>query len=103
MRYGTSGIVNTGQGSQFTAEEFTSAVLGQGCKLSMAGRGAWRDNVFVERLWRSVNYKRVYLKAYDSVGDARADVALYMTWYTAGRPDSSLGRITPDEMRFIDM
>ena len=96
-RYGTPEIVNTDQGSQFTAEEFTSTVLGQGCKLSMDGRGAWRDNVFVERLWRSVKYERVYLKAYDSVSEARADVALYMTWYNAGRPHSSLGRITPDE------
>ena len=97
VRYGTPEIVNTDQGSQFTAEEFTSTVLGKGCKLSMDGRGAWRDNVFVERLWRSVKYERVYLKAYGSVSEARADVALYMTWYNAGRPHSSLGRITPDE------
>ena len=97
VRYGTPGIVNTDQGSQFTAEEFTSTVLGQGCKLSMDGRGAWRDNVFVERLWRSVKYERVYLKAYDSVSEARADVAHYLAWYNAGRPHSSLGRITPDE------
>jgi putative transposase len=66
-RYGTPEIVNTDQGSQFTAEEFTDAVLKQRCKLSMDGRGAWRDNVFVERLWRSVKYERVYLKAYDGV------------------------------------
>ena len=64
-RYGTPEIVNTDQGSQFTAEEFTQTVLVQGCKLSMDGRGAWRDNVFVERLWRSVKYERVYLKAYE--------------------------------------
>ncbi|MSQ20716.1 MAG: IS3 family transposase, partial [Betaproteobacteria bacterium] len=66
-RHGTPEIVNTDQGSQFTATEFTDAVLAKGCKLSMDGRGAWRDNVFVERLWRSVKYERVYLKAYDSV------------------------------------
>ena len=96
-RYGTPEIVNTDQGSQFTAEEFTRVVLDQGCKLSMDGRGAWRDNVFVERLWRSVKYERVYLKAYDSVSAARADIADYLAWYNTHRSHSSLGRITPDE------
>ena len=96
-RYGTPEIVNTDQGSQFTALEFTEVVLARGCKLSMDGRGAWRDNVFVERLWRSVKYERVYLKAYDSVSAARADIADYLTWYNAHRPHSSLERLTPDE------
>ena len=96
-RYGAPDIVNTDQGSQFTAEEFTSVVLAKGCKLSMDGRGAWRDNVFVERLWRSVKYERVYLKAYDSVSAARADVADYFGWYNTHRPHSSLERLTPDE------
>ena len=96
-RYGTPEIVNTDQGSQFTAEEFTRVVLDQGCKLSMDGRGAWRDNVFVERLWRSVKYERVYLKAYDSVSAARTDIAEYLSWYNTHRSHSSLGRITPDE------
>jgi putative transposase len=96
-RYGTPEIVNTDQGSQFTAEEFTRVVLDQGCKLSMDGRGAWRDNVFVERLWRSVKYERVYLKAYDSVSAARADIADYLAWYNTHRSHSSLGRNTPDE------
>ncbi len=80
-QYGAPEIVNTDQGSQFTAEEFTSVVLAAGAKLSMDGRGAWRDNVFVERLWRSVKYERVYLKAYDCVSAARTDVADYLTWY----------------------
>ena len=96
-RYGTPEIVNTDQGSQFTAEEFTDAVLGKGCQLSMDGRGAWRDNVFVERLWRSVKYERVYLKAYDSVSAARADIAQYLGWYNAHRSHSSLDKFTPDE------
>jgi transposase InsO family protein len=73
VRWGTPDIVNTDQGSQFTATEFTDVVLAQGCQLSMDGRGAWRDNVFVERLWRSVKYERVYLRAYDSVSAARSD------------------------------
>jgi putative transposase len=96
-RWGTPEIVNTDQGSQFTATEFTDAVLGKGCKLSMDGRGAWRDNVFVERLWRSVKYERVYLKAYDSVSAARADIADYMGWYNTARAHSSLDDFTPDE------
>jgi putative transposase len=90
-------IVNTDQGGQFTATEFAEAVLAKGCKLGMDGRGAWRDNVFVERLWRSVKYERVYLKAYDSVSAARADIADYLGWYNAGRAHSSLDDFTPDE------
>jgi len=100
-RYGVPEIVNTDQGSQFTAEEFTSVVLGRSCKLSMDGRGAWRDNVFVERLWRSVKYERVYLKAYDGVSAARADIADYMNWYNTHRPHSSLERLTPHQ-KYLD-
>jgi putative transposase len=96
-RYGTPEIVNTDQGSQFTAEEFTGVVLAMSCRLSMDGRGAWRDNVFVERLWRSVKYERVYLKAYDSVSAARADIAEYLDWYNVHRAHSSLERFTPNE------
>jgi putative transposase len=96
-RWGTPDIVNVDQGSQFTATEFTDVVLAQGCELSMDGRGAWRDNVFVERLWRSVKYERVYLRAYDSVSAARTDIAEYIDWYNAGRAHSSLDEATPDE------
>ena len=96
-RYGTPEIVNTDQGSQFTAEDFTRSVLDCGCKLSMDGRGAWRDNVFVERLWRSVKYERVYLKVYDAVSAARSDIADYLDWYNAHRPHSSVERLTPAE------
>ncbi len=97
-RYGKPEIVNTDQGSQFTAEEFTDAVLDNGCKLSMDGRGAWRDNVFVERLWRSVKYERVYLMAYDSVAAARTSIAQYFDWYNTERPHSSLERVTPEQV-----
>ena len=96
-RYGIPEIVNTDQGSQFTAEEFTQAVLGRGAKLSMDGRGAWRDNVFVERLWRTVKYERVYKMAYDSVSDAKNDIATYLDWYNNRRPHSSLADWTPDQ------
>jgi putative transposase len=102
-RYGAPEIVNTDQGSQFTATQFTEVVMAAGCQLSMDGRGAWRDNVFVERLWRSVKYERVYLKAYDSVGAARADIADYLDWYNRARPHSRLNRLTPDEMYFASL
>ncbi len=97
-RHGMPEIVNTDQGSQFTAHEFVQAVKDRGCKLSMDGRGAWRDNIFVERLWRSVKYERVYLHAYDSVSQARASIMQYMDWYNRLRPHSSLNKRTPDEV-----
>ena len=103
VRFGVPEIVNTDQGSQFTAEDFTTAVLDKGCALSMDGRGAWRDNVFVERLWRSVKYERVYLKAYDSVGAARTDIADYVGWHNGHRPHSRLERRTPDEAYLATM
>lgn len=96
-RYGVPQIINTDQGSQFTAEDFTTAVLKRGCKLSMDGRGAWRDNVFVERLWRSVKYECVYLKAYDGVSAARADIARYLDWFNTQRPHSSIQDLTPHQ------
>ena len=102
-RWGIPEIVNTDQGSQFTATEFTDVVLAQGCQLSMDGRGAWRDNVFVERLWRSVKYERVYLKAYDGVSAARAYIADYMGWYNAASAHSRLGDFTPDEHYFANL
>jgi len=96
-RHGSPEIVNTDQGSQFTADEFVQAVKNNGCKISMDGRGAWRDNVIVERLWKSVKYERVYLYAYDSVIEARKSITEYMDWYNKFRPHSSLGRKTPEE------
>ena len=102
-RWGTPDIVNTDQGSQFTASEFTDAVLAQGCELSMDGRGAWRDNVFVERLWRTIKYEEVYLRAYDSVSDARLRLGSYIEFYNTRRPHSSLGAKTPDEFYFATL
>ena len=97
VRFGKPAIVNTDQGSQFTAQEFVDAVLGNGVRLSMDGRGAWRDNVFIERLWRTVKYERVYLRAYPSVSAARADIAEYIDWYNGKRGHSSLGGQTPNQ------
>lgn len=96
-RYGVPEIVNTDQGSQFTAEEFTHAVLSRGVRLSMDGKGAWRDNVFVERLWRTIKYERVYLLAYDGVTAAKTDIAQFIDWYNTERPHSSLDDQTPDQ------
>lgn len=96
-RFGKPEIVNTDQGSQFTAQHFVDAVLNQGVKLSMDGRGAWRDNVFVERVWRTIKYERVYLRAYDSVSVARKDIAQYIDWYNTPRGHSSLDDKTPEQ------
>jgi putative transposase len=99
-RYGEPEIFNTDQGSQFTSLEFTSVLNRAGVAISMDGKGAWRDNVLVERLWRTIKYEEVYLKAYDSVPEARASIARYLTFYNSGRPHSSLDGRTPDEAYF---
>lgn len=95
--FGAPEIVNTDQGSQFTAEEFIDAVKERGCKVSMDGRGAWRDNVFVERLWKTIKYEQVYLYAYENVREARRSIMEYFDWYNRLRPHSQLNRKTPDE------
>ena len=102
-KYGQPEIVNTDQGSQFTATDFTDAVLRRGLRLSMDGKGAWRDNVFVERVWRSVKYEEVYLKAYESVGHARRSIGDYINLYNQRRPHSSLEDRTPDEAYFATL
>ena len=101
-RYGKPEIFNTDQGSQFTSVAFTGLLQAKEIAISMDGRGAWRDNVFVERLWRSVKYEEVYLRAYDSVGDARASLGQdlggrYLDFYNSRRPHSSLGARTPEQ------
>jgi putative transposase len=96
-RYGVPEIVNTDQGSQFTAVTFVDAVEAKGSQLSMDGKGSWRDNVFVERLWKSVKYECVYLHAYDSVQEAKSSILEYFDLYNRNRPHSSLNRKTPDE------
>jgi len=99
-RYGRPEIFNTDQGSQFTSAAFTGLLLDNTIAISMDGRGAWRDNVFVERLWRSVKYEEVYLWAYDSVGEARASLGRYLDFYNRKRPHSSLAAQTPDRAYF---
>ena len=99
-KYGRPGIFNTDQGSQFTSAAFTGLLLENKITISMDGRGAWRDNVFVERLWRSVKYEEVYLRAYDSVAEARASIGRYLEFYNRKRPHSSLAARTPDHAYF---
>jgi len=99
-KYGKPEIFNTDQGSQFTSAAFTGLLLENAIAISMDGRGSWRDNVFVERLWRSVKYEEVYLHAYDSVADARDGLGRYLTFYNARRPHSSLDAATPDHAYF---
>jgi putative transposase len=102
-KYGQPEIFNTDQGSQFTSEAFTAALKEHGIEISMDGRGSWRDNVFVERLWRSIKYEEVYLHAYESVSQAKAGLGRYIGFYNAHRPHSSLDKRTPDEFYFATL
>jgi len=99
-KHGKPDIFNSDQGSQFTSQAFTCLLIDKKIALSMDGKGAWRDNVFVERLWKSVKYEEVYLRAYGSVGEARASLGRYLDFYNSLRPHSSLDRQTPDEAYF---
>ncbi len=98
--HGRPEIFNTDQGSQFTGEAFTGVLTRNAIAISMDGKDAWRDNVFVERLWRSVKYEEVYLRAYDTVAEARASIGRYLSFYNTRRPHSSLDRRTPDQAYF---
>ena len=99
-RHGKPDIFNSDQGSQFSGSAFTSVLIRHEIAISMDGRGAWRDNVFVERLWRSVKYEEVYLKAYSDVPEARASLGRYLTFYNGRRPHTALDRRTPDQAYF---
>jgi len=99
-RHGKPDIFNTDQGSQFTGAAFIGVLVNNDIAISMDGKGAWRDNVFVERLWRSVKYEEVYLKAYDNATEARASIGRYLDFYNRRRPHSSLDDKTPDQAYF---
>jgi putative transposase len=99
-RHGRPEVFNTDQGSQCTSHASTSVLLKAGIAISMDGRGSWRDNVFVERLWRSIKYEEVYLRAYDTVSEARASIGRSPAFYNGRRPHSSLDRQTPDQAYF---
>ena len=97
-RYGVPEIFNTDQGAQFTSDAFTGVLKDAGIKISMDGKGHWVDNVFVERLWRSLKYEEVYLKAYDTVAEARLGIGKYFQFYNRERRHQSLDRQTPDQV-----
>ena len=96
-RHGRPEIFNTDQGSQFTSPRFTGVLTGAGVRVSMDGRGRWMDNVFIERLWRSMKYECVYLHAFETGSEARAGLGRWITYYNADRPHSALGGRTPAE------
>jgi putative transposase len=98
--YGVPEILNTDQGSQFTGTAFVSLVQQHGIQISMDGKGSWRDNVFVERLWKSFKYEEVYLHAYDSVAEARQSLQRYFSFYNQRRPHRALDGRTPDMVYF---
>jgi putative transposase len=97
-RYGSPEIFNTDQGAVFTSEDFTGVLKQAGVDISMDGKGRWMDNVFVERLWRSVKYEEVYLKAYETVAEARQGIGTYFEFFNSERRHQSLNRQTPDQL-----
>jgi putative transposase len=97
-RCGVPGIFNTDQGAQFTAEDFVDALKAKGVLISMDGKGRWLDNVFVERLWRSVKYEEVYLHAYADVAEAKRGIGAYLDFFNEDRPHQALGYRTPSEI-----
>jgi len=103
VRYGRPEIFNTDQGSQFTSEDFTNVLKEVDIKISMDGKGRWTDNVFIERLWRSLKYEEVYLTAYDTIPQAREGIRRWMTFYNQRRKHQALDRRTPDNVYYTNM
>jgi putative transposase len=99
-RFGCPKIFNTDQGCQFTALAFTELLKRQGIAISMDGKGCWRDNIFIERFWKSLKYEEVYLRAYDSTSDAKHFIRRYVNFYNQVRPHTALARRTPDAVYF---
>ena len=98
--YDTPDIFNSDQGCQFASEEFTGVLKAHGNQISMDGKGCWMDNVFIERLWHSLKYEEVYLKAYDTVAHAQQSIGEWMNFYNQDRRYASLGRMTPDQVYY---
>lgn len=100
QRFGTPEIFNTDQGAQFTSADFLNVLRAHQIQISMDGQGCWRDNVFIERLWRSVKYEEVYLHAYETVSDVRAGLSRYFTFFNQRRPHGALRRATPNSVYY---
>jgi putative transposase len=101
--HGRPEIFNSDQGSQFTSDPFTDILITRDITISMDGKGAWRDNVFVERFWRTLKYEEAYLKAYESVAEARSSIGCYLEFYNTRRPHSALDRRTPDQAYYASL
>jgi putative transposase len=101
-KHGTPDIFNTDQGCQFTSKDFTNVLKDHGIQISMDGKGRWMDNVFIERLWRSLKYEEVYLHAYDSIPQAREGIRRWMAFYNQRRKHQALDRRTPDDVYYTD-
>jgi putative transposase len=99
-KHGRPEIFNSDQGSQFSGTAFTGVLIKNEIAISMDGKGAWRDNVFVERFWRSIKYEEVYLRAYEDVPEARQSIGRYLDFYNSRRPHTALDRRTPDQAYF---
>jgi putative transposase len=97
LKFGRPEIFNTDQGSQFTSPRFTGVLATAGVRISMDGRGRWMDNVFIERLWRSLKYECVYLHAFETGSELRAGLTWWISYYNAKRPHSMLAGGTPDD------
>ena len=102
-RYCPPAIFNTDQGCQFTSQEFTKLLTRHGIQISMDGKGCWRDNVFVERLWKSIKYEEVYVHAYDTVNAAHQGLERYLTFYNQTRPHQALDGQTPDQVYYENL
>ncbi len=99
-RHGSPEIFNTDQGCQFSSQDFTDVLEAHGVTISMDGKGCYRDNIFVERLWRSVKYECVYLKAFKDGAQLKQELGRYFIWYNQERPHQGLDDATPDELYF---
>jgi putative transposase len=97
FKYGAPEIFNTDQGSQFTSEKFTSVLKSWNIRISMDGKGRFKDNIFIERLWRTLKYERIYLKSYETGAELSKDLTTWFSWYNEKRPHSSLDKQTPNE------
>jgi putative transposase len=102
-RYGTPEIFNTDHGSHFTSDDFIDVLKKSGAQISMDGKGRWRDNVFVERLWRSLKYEEVYLHAYDGVSATRRGIGAYFAFFNDERPHQALGYSVPSAVYFSSL
>ena len=100
LKYGKPDIFNTDQGSQFTSDDFTNILKNNNIHIGMDGKGRWRDNIFIERLWKTVKYEEVYIKAYESISHAKKELKKFFERYNTWRPHQGLAERTPDEVYY---